>query len=95
MFCPACFGARRWPWESNGDVCHGCRRASEISGEASANEVIDRRDRDHKPRPGMIWSDRHSMWVDPDTRSPEEKALHDKIAADVEAEIRRSREQGR
>lgn len=45
----------------------------------------NRRDPDHPPRQGMTWSVRHGLWVDPDTRSPNEKASHEKIVADVES----------
>jgi len=45
---------------------------------------VDRRDRNNPPYPGMTWSDRHGMWVDPDNRTPEEKGRHEEIAADAE-----------
>jgi len=28
----------------------------------------------------MLWSEKWGMWIDQDTRSPEEKARHEKIA---------------
>lgn len=47
-------------------------------------QCIDRRDRNKKPRPEMYWSEKHGMWVDPDTRTAEEKARHEEIAKDLE-----------
>lgn len=47
---------------------------------------LDRRDPNNPPRPGMIWSDKHKLWMDPDTRTSEEKERHEKIAQ--ESEIR-------
>lgn len=46
----------------------------------------NRRDPAAPPRPNMIWSEKHQMWTDPDTRSPEEKRKHEAIARQVEKE---------
>ena len=45
---------------------------------------MNRRDKSKKPRPEMYWSERHQMWVDPDTRSPDQKKRHEEIAAAAE-----------
>ena len=45
---------------------------------------MDRRDPAKPPRPGMIWSDKYKLWMDPDTRTPEEKARHEEIAFEIE-----------
>jgi len=44
----------------------------------------NRRDRNHSPRPGMHWSEKYQMWLDPDTRSPEKKKRDEEIVADIE-----------
>ena len=50
-------------------------------------ESIDRRDKNKKPRPEMYWSDKHGMWVDPDTRTPDEKARHEEMAKEAEKRV--------
>ena len=40
---------------------------------------MDRRDRSIKPPPNMEWSEKHSMWVDIDNRTPEQKLRDKKI----------------
>ena len=45
---------------------------------------MDRRNRLKAPRPGMTWSDKWGMWLDPDTRSPERKARDEEIARQLE-----------
>jgi hypothetical protein len=45
----------------------------------------DRRDPSNPPRPGMIWSDKHKLWMDPDTRTPERKVRDEEIAKEAEA----------
>lgn len=92
--CPRCFGSGNWPWAQWGGPlpCSACDGTGKISGVAFAkisSEPMDRRNKACPPRPGMIWSTKHKMWIDVDRRSPEEKALHDKIAAAVEAELKR------
>jgi len=39
-----------------------------------------------KPAPDMIWSRRHRMWLDPDTRTPRQKARDEAIARRAERE---------
>ena len=53
---------------------------------------MDRRDKSKQPRPDMIWSEKHQMWVDPDIRTPEEKAKDEAIALEVEERARTSNE---
>jgi len=43
---------------------------------------MDRRDPAKKPRPDMLWSEKHKMWVDPDTATVEQKKRREKIAAE-------------
>jgi hypothetical protein len=43
-----------------------------------------RRDRARAPREDMEWSDKYGMWLDKDTRTPEQKAADDRIAADAD-----------
>lgn len=45
---------------------------------------MDRRDKNHAPGPNMIWSEKHQMWMDEDTRTPERKAADEVIAASAE-----------
>lgn len=49
---------------------------------------MDRRNRDKMPKPGMIWSEKYLLWMDPDTRTQEDKFRHDLIAAEVEGDER-------
>lgn len=44
--------------------------------------TFDRRNKDKPPRPGMIWSEKHMLWMDPDDRTPERKAKDEAIAAE-------------
>lgn len=48
---------------------------------------MDRRDRNNPPKPGMIWSEKHQMWTDPDTRSPERKRKDEAVVRRVEKEM--------
>jgi len=52
---------------------------------------MNRRDKTKPPRPGMTWSEKHGIWMDPDTRSPERKAKDEAIAKSVEADQERIR----
>lgn len=47
----------------------------------------NRRDRQNPPRPNMIWSDKHKLWMDPDTRSPERKRKDEAVARRVDKEM--------
>lgn len=49
---------------------------------------MNRRDPNKKPRPEMYWSEKHQMWVDPDTRTPAQKKRHEEIAREVEARMK-------
>jgi len=94
--CPRCFGSGNWPWAQWGGPtkCSACDGAGKISGRAFAkisSEPVDRRNPAYPPRPGMIWSPKHKMWIDVDRRSPEQKALHEKIAAEHETRIKKER----
>lgn len=53
---------------------------------------MNRRDKSKPPRPGMIWSDKHRMWVDPETRTAERRAKDEEIARSVEADQERLKE---
>jgi hypothetical protein len=53
---------------------------------------MDRRDKTKQPRPEMTWSEKHQMWVDPDTRTPEQKAKDEAIATEIEERIKTSHE---
>ena len=46
--------------------------------------IADRRDPNKPPHPGMVWSDKFKMWLDKDTRTPEQQAQDEAIAAEVE-----------
>ncbi len=52
---------------------------------------MNRRDKAHPPRPDMIWSGKHGMWIDRDTRSPERKAKDEAIVKSLEADQDRVR----
>lgn len=43
----------------------------------------------------MTWSEKHQMWVDPDTRSPERKAKDEAIAAEIEERLRGKGKEGK
>ena len=45
---------------------------------------MTRRDKDKPPRPGMVWSEKHQMWVDADSRSEEQRSKDDQILREVE-----------
>jgi transcriptional regulator with XRE-family HTH domain len=50
---------------------------------------MNRRDKSRMPRPGMLWSEKHKMWVDPDTRTPQVKVEHEAIAKRLDSESER------
>ena len=41
---------------------------------------VDRRDKNKPPYPNMVWSDKYGMWLDRDTRTPEQRAEDEAIA---------------
>ena len=45
---------------------------------------MNRRDKSKRPRPEMIWSEKHRMWVDPDTRTRAEREKDEAIARSAE-----------
>lgn len=53
---------------------------------------MDRKDRSKPPRPDMVWSQKHKMWVDPDTRSPERRSKDEAISQSIEADRERIQE---
>jgi len=53
---------------------------------------MNRRDKAQAPRPGMIWSERHGMWVDPDRRTEAQRAREEKLAGEVEADHKKVEE---
>ena len=50
---------------------------------------MNRRDRSKPPRPGMKWSDKHRMWLDADSRTPERRRKDEEISDDAEADRER------
>ena len=50
---------------------------------------MSRREKSKPPRPGMKWSDKHRMWLDADTRTPERRRRDQEISSDVEADRER------
>jgi len=50
---------------------------------------MNRREKSKPPRPGMKWSDKHRMWLDADTRTPERRRKDQEILCDVEADRER------
>ena len=52
---------------------------------------MNRRDKKKSPRAGMIWREKHGIWMDPDTRSPERRLKDEQIAKTVEADQERIR----
>ena len=50
---------------------------------------MNRREKKKPPRPGMKWCDKHRMWLDADTRSPEWRRKDEEISNDVEADRER------
>lgn len=59
-----------------------------VSGQ-SVIEPMDRRNAFVMPRPGMIWSRKYKVWLDPDNRTPAEKERHEEIAKAVEKVARK------
>ncbi len=53
---------------------------------------MNRRDKTKSPKPGMTWSEKHQMWVDPDNRTSQQKARHEAIAEELEKDSARVRE---
>lgn len=47
----------------------------------------NRRDPQNPPRPNMIWSDKHKLWMDPDTRSPERRRKDEAVVRRVDKEM--------
>jgi len=77
--CPRCFGSGNWPWAQWGgpiqcSACDGTGRVSSASFLKLREAPVDRRNPDCPPRPGMIWSTKHKLWVDPDNRPGEKIA---------------------
>lgn len=52
---------------------------------------MTRRERSEPPRPGMKWSRRHPMWVDPDPPSRERSAKDEEILQQLESDQDRIR----
>jgi ribosome-binding protein aMBF1 (putative translation factor) len=50
---------------------------------------MNRREKSKPPRPGMKWSDKHRMWIDADTRTPERRRKDEEISSDAEADRER------
>jgi DNA-binding XRE family transcriptional regulator len=50
---------------------------------------MNRREKIKPPRPGMKWSDKHRMWLDSDTRTPERRRKDEEISNDAEADRER------
>ena len=50
---------------------------------------MNRRENSKPPRPGMKWSDKHRMWLDADTRTPERRRKDEEISSDAEADRER------
>ena len=62
---------------------------------------MSRRKKDTPPRPGMKWSEKHQMWFEADTRTPERRRKDEEILSDINADreridgmMRTSREAG-
>jgi transcriptional regulator with XRE-family HTH domain len=53
---------------------------------------MNRRDRANPPKPGMIWSEKYGLWVDPDARSVEQRIRDEAVALNVEADRKRLNE---
>src|SRR6266498_4881515 len=53
---------------------------------------MSRRKQDKAPRPGMEWNQKHRMWVDTDTRTPERRRKDEEIVSDVDADRERINE---
>jgi hypothetical protein len=50
---------------------------------------MNRRDKTKPPRPDMLWSKKHKMWVDQDVRTPDRKDRDEKLIRVVEADQER------
>ena len=50
---------------------------------------MNRHEKSKPPHPGMKWSDKHRMWLDADTRTPERRRRDQEISSDVEADRER------
>ena len=53
---------------------------------------MNRRDRSKPPRPDMVWSQKHGMWVDPDTRNSETRQKDESIEKAIDADRERIQE---
>ncbi|MBI2933423.1 MAG: helix-turn-helix transcriptional regulator [Planctomycetes bacterium] len=52
---------------------------------------MNTRDRAKPPKPGLVWSERHAMWVEPEDRSAERRAKDEQILRNAEADQDRIR----
>ena len=52
---------------------------------------MDRRDRNKPPRAGLVWSERHGLWIDPDGRTPERRTRDERVLAAAGADQDRIR----
>ena len=50
---------------------------------------MKRKEEPKPPRPGMVWSERFKRWVEPDTRSPKQRARDEAIVRSIEADQER------
>ena len=50
---------------------------------------MNRSKKSKSPRPGMKWSDKHRMWLDADSRTPERRRKDEEISDDSEADRER------
>jgi len=53
---------------------------------------MNRRDRSKPPRPDMVWSQKHGMWVDPDTRNAGRRQKDEAVARSLDADGERVQE---
>lgn len=44
------------------------------------------------PRPGMVWSQKHNRWIEPDTRRPERQKRDEMVLRAIESDEERIRE---
>ena len=51
--------------------------------------MMNRRDKKKPPRPGMRWSRKHRMWIDPDPRTQERRRKDEESLRNVEADRER------
>lgn len=89
MNCPDCQSPMQYmnqDYVSHGYYCpkESCGRWVQCDKDCCTIEKIDRRNPAVKPRPNMVWSERHLMWLDPDTRTPEQKVRDQQVAAAAE-----------